>query len=167
MLDEGPSASEVLGTKAFKVENYTGGSDLKVSEFDAITVTANSVAKFTTAFTVNQLMVDREGSSVSLAEGTDFSKLTIIETKDFSEGQTDSLSLSSIFGDSASVVLSALQDSTEFTFMGNNGEWAVDVDNITDDTVSYTITHQIPEPSTYAAIFGVMAIAFAAYRKRK
>ena len=31
----------------------------------------------------------------------------------------------------------------------------------------FAVSLQIPEPSTYAAIFGVLAIAFAAYRRRK
>ena len=34
------------------------------------------------------------------------------------------------------------------------------------ETNSFAISN-VPEPSTYAAIFGVMALAFAAYRRRK
>lgn len=157
--------STIEGIKAFNVENYTGGSDLNVKEFNAIKVTS-STANFTSAFNVDTLSVDTL-SAVSLTAGTDFSKLTVIEFKDLSEGQTDSLSLNSIFGDSASIVVSALQDSAEFTLMGNNGEWAVDIDGFNGDTINFTVSHQIPEPSTYAAIFGAMALAFATYRRRK
>ena len=43
-----------------------------------------------------------------------------------------------------------------------NGEWDYFIENN-----SLMISMQIPEPSTYAAIFGALAIAFAAYRRRK
>ena len=43
-----------------------------------------------------------------------------------------------------------------------NGEWDYFIENN-----SLMISMQIPEPATYAAIFGALAIAFAAYRRRK
>ena len=36
-----------------------------------------------------------------------------------------------------------------------------------DFVVYYTASAAVPEPSTCAAIFGVLALAFAAYRKRR
>ena len=43
-----------------------------------------------------------------------------------------------------------------------NGEWDYFIENN-----SLMISMQIPEPATYTAIFGALAIAFAAYRRRK
>jgi len=66
-------------------------------------------------------------------------------------------------------------DMTDFRYMGN-----VSIADI-NDTYAWTVTDlggknyrisnfslvAIPEPSTYAAIFGVIALAFVAYRRRK
>ena len=58
-------------------------------------------------------------------------------------------------------------------FQGDDGSWSKLNSWLDSDTIN-TITGEsgnfalaIPEPSTYAAIFGVLAIAFAAYRRRK
>lgn len=35
------------------------------------------------------------------------------------------------------------------------------------DDNAFTATFEVPEPSTWAAIFGALALAFAIYRRRK
>ena len=59
---------------------------------------------------------------------------------------------------------------------GADGDWtkldtlidyANEIASITVDSLGSYAFSQVPEPSTYAAIFGALALAFAAYRRRK
>jgi hypothetical protein len=61
---------------------------------------------------------------------------------------------------------------------GNSGEWskADDVSNVAYDGefLSFVVSHfseygyaAVPEPSTYAIIFGAIALGFVAYHRRK
>ena len=47
-----------------------------------------------------------------------------------------------------------------------NGDYSFELIN-EDSMLGYTLTHVVPEPSTYAAIFGAMSLAFAAYSRRR
>lgn len=53
------------------------------------------------------------------------------------------------------------QDGTEYT--GSD----IEVENLGSGQYRYYVEGLIPEPSTYAAIFGVIALTFALYRRRK
>lgn len=59
--------------------------------------------------------------------------------------------------DYVSVITADAEDEFRFAFEGANGAY---------EFVIY-YTHVVPEPATYAAIFGALALAFAAYRRRK
>ena len=89
--------------------------------------------------------------------------------EDFVEGESASVDLNSIFGDSTTVVLSALNDGKKFSVSDSHSEWNLDSVTFGDDgNVSFVVGSQVvPEPATYAAIFGALALAFAAYRRRK
>lgn len=74
-------------------------------------------------------------------------------------------------GENGSIVGSFEKDSfmvgslypPEGVFVAYDGLW----DIYQDETGVYITFGTIPEPSTYAAIFGALALAFAAYRRRK
>ena len=89
--------------------------------------------------------------------------LNIVLDEDF--GAT-SLNLSDIFGET--VVFSGTMDETNFSLLDHNGNKLEGFELAKDETGSYIINNiVVPEPSTYAAIFGALALAFAAYRRRK
>ena len=103
------------------------------------------------------------------ASSISFEKLIVNFAEDFVEGDSASVDLNSIFGSSTTVVLAALESDKEFTVSDSHSEW--NLDSVTfgsDGNVSFVVGSQVvPEPATYAAIFGALALAFAAYRRRK
>lgn len=105
------------------------------------------------------------------ASGFNFDKLTIVLDEDFSQGDTGSVDLATIFGSSSSLVMSALesQSDSKLTIKDSNGkEFNLASENISGSTISFEVGSQVvPEPATYAAIFGALALAFAAYRRRR
>ena len=99
------------------------------------------------------------------ASSISFEKLQISFSKDLSSGSDESLNLADIFGESEDIVAAALESGKEFTVIDANGnEYEAKFD---ETGGSVHIGGQIPEPSTYAAIFGALTLAFAAYRRRK
>ena len=99
------------------------------------------------------------------ASSISFEKLQISFSKDLSSGSEESLDLADIFGESEDIVAAALGSGKEFTVIDANGnEYEAKFD---ETGGSVHIGGQIPEPSTYAAIFGALTLAFAAYRRRK
>lgn len=103
------------------------------------------------------------------ASSISFEKLIVNFAEDFFKGDSASVDLNSIFGDSTTVVLSALNDGKKFSVSDSHSEWNLDSVTFGDDgNVSFVVGSQVvPEPATYAAIFGALALAFAAYRRRK
>lgn len=74
-----------------------------------------------------------------------------------------------LMGDNSTIVMAGYKSDEEAqaAFIGlfkdsegNNVDWSP-------DSVASFVTAAVPEPSTYAAIFGALALAFAAYRRRK
>ena len=74
-----------------------------------------------------------------------------------------------LMGDNSTIVMAGYESNEEAqaAFIGlfkdsegNSVDWAP-------DSVASFVTAAVPEPSTYAAIFGALALAFAAYRRRK
>lgn len=63
--------------------------------------------------------------------------------------------------------LSTNEDGSLKYIKGIVGGNVIDLMAISNVAGSYDIVSYIPEPSTYAAIFGVLALAFVAYRRRK
>ena len=99
------------------------------------------------------------------ASSISFEKLQISFSEDLSSGDDVSLDLAGIFGENADGVAAALESGKEFTVIDANGNEYAAKFNETGGSVH--IGGQIPEPSTYAAIFGALTLAFAAYRRRK
>lgn len=108
-----------------------------LSVFDTATVSLGESAELN----ISQLEVVL--SSASVQTGTEFD-------------------LADIFGEDSSIVLAAVDNNLLMSDMDGNkytatvGEGSIVV-----------IGPAVPEPSTYAAIFGAIALAFAAYRRRR
>lgn len=141
----------------------------KVSASDIFVGSGSSLAA-TTSMKVENLLSVASDSTVSVSpNGISFEKLIVNFAEDFVEGESASVDLNSIFGSSTTVVLAALEDGKEFSVSDSHSEW--NLDSVTfgsDGNVSFVVGSQVvPEPATYAAIFGALALAFAAYRRRK
>ena len=122
--------------------SYTRGQEWNVSSSANISVIDNKTVKldFDSNFTLNIL----------LAEDFD----------------ATSLNLSDIFEDT--ITFSGTMDETNFSLLDHNGNKLEGFELTKDETGSYIINNiVVPEPATYAAIFGALALAFAAYRRRK
>ena len=149
--------------------SFVGNSALNIEDFDILNVGKSSDVKFANAISLDIFQVATD-AKVSLAGGTDFSKLVLTFDSDFAQGDTGSVDLESIFGSSVSIVLSALQSETGAMLTvkdGNGQEWSLASESISGNTISYEIGSAIPEPATYAAILGVLALGLAVYRRRK
>ncbi len=150
------------GSKNLSVESYAGADSLRISDFDVVSV-SDSTVSFETSFHSSLLSVS-EGADVSLASGTSFDslKLLFIQT-DVSTGSE--VQLDSFFSDdSSSIVLSAISGGdTEVSLFDSDGQqW----DIVYEDGI-LTVGAAVPEPSAYAAIFGVLALVLAVYRRRR
>ena len=148
---------------------YTGTISANISDFDRMEISnsATTVA-FEKAFSVSVLQIAAE-SKATLADGTAFEKLVLAFDSDFSQGDSGSVDLETIFGSSTSVVLSALQDGSGASLTvkdGSGQEWSLASEDFSDNTISFVVGTQVPEPAEWAAIFGAVALALAAYRRR-
>ena len=144
-------------------ESFIGTVSAQIDEFDRMEIlNTNSDVTFTNTFEVETLSV-QAGTSVTLADGTLVERLNIVFDSDFVEGDSISYDLGEIFGDSLTVVASAIETEGDFTVTNASGDefFAQYIDG------SAIVGGMVPEPSTYAAIFGALALAFAAYRRRK
>ena len=160
------NGSVVEGTKNLSIESFNG-SALSVSDFNKIEISADSKVVLSDAFDVDTLIVEvptfSTDAQVTLVEGTKFDTLTLVG--DFEQNQ---INLNTVFGDSVGVVLSALEDKTALTVIDSNGqEWATENLSSENGILSFEKGAAIPEPSTYAVIFGAIALGFVAYRRRK
>lgn len=103
-----------------------------------------------------------DNKTVKLDFGSNFT-LNILLAEDF---DATSLNLSDIFEDTITFV--GTMDETNFSLLDHNGNKLEGFELTKDETGSYIINNiVVPEPATYAAIFGALALAFAAYRRRK
>ncbi len=145
----------------FNVESYAGETPLSIRGFDEVSIT-DSTVEFANSFDVEKLTVDT-ASTVALADGTSFGKLSVVFADGvFEEGETFKFSIGDVFTDTT-IVLSALEDGSSFTVLDSEGnEWSA----VYDGAGNILIGAMIPEASHYAFIFGIVAIIFAAQRKR-
>ena len=134
------------------------GTDVVVGAGSSITV--NGTLRTTKTLTV--------ASDASVSAGdVSFEKLTITFEEDFQENTDINIDLASIFGSNATIVASALESGKEFTITGNDGkEYNASYSSDSGSGLIH-IGPQVPEPSTYAMVLGMIAMALAAYRRSK
>lgn len=103
-----------------------------------------------------------EGGSLELGANT---SITVNLEQDFA-GSTNLFTIAdgaNLTQNGETVTLAELEENMTVTYNGevlDNSQW-------TFDSITGKLTASVPEPSTYAAIFGALALAFAAYRRRK
>lgn len=164
------SSIEVYNVVSKNEISVDSGAKIKADKVSAsdIFVGSDSSLAATTSMKVENLLSVASDSTVS-AKDISFEKLIVNFAEDFVEGESASVDLNSIFGSSTTVVLAALNDGKEFSVSDSHSEW--NLDSVTfgsDGNVSFVVGSQVvPEPATVAAIFGALALAFAAYRRRK
>ncbi len=105
-----------------------------------------------------------EGANLMLGEGgsVNFSRLDIVLTSLTLQGG-ESIDLESILGDDTSVVLSALQEDEVFNLQDSDGnifECAISSDGLAH------VGAQVPEPASYAILFGVFSILYVLKRRK-
>lgn len=172
-LNVGTSETAFDGTLAASIDKFgsvrvAGNSNVvfggKISNVENFEIGANSAITFENSVSVDNLSVDYSSTVAFGAAEVAFKELTVAN---FDESctwdESYELNLSQIFGDNTTVVESALESGAQLYIVDARGiEWAASYSN-----GQALITGSVPEPSTYAAIFGALALAFAAYRKRK
>ena len=143
------------------LETFEGAVSAQISNFDTVKISMASSVNFEKSFETGLLSVD-SSAQVELAEGTKFEKLFVnFGSETFELGGV--VDISEIFGDSTSVVMSEIESGSSFVVLdAKQNLFTVGLNGST-----LSITSEIPEPSTYAAILGAIALAFAAYRRRK
>lgn len=142
-------------------DTFSGTYAGEIEGVKSIKVSANSNVSFEKAFDASTLYVDST-SKVSLAEGTSVDNLNVSFAKAIETGANFEFDLAQIFGDDLTIVQSAIENDG-FTITSESGKFFADYENghiIVKDLA-------VPEPSTYAAIFGAIALAFVVYRKRR
>ena len=103
-----------------------------------------------------------EGGSLELGANT---SITVNLEQDFA-GSTNLFTIAdgaNLTQNGETVTLADLEENMTVTYNGevlDNSQWSF-------DSITGKLTASVPEPSTYAAIFGALALAFAAYRRRK
>lgn len=124
--------------------------------FNRMDIRYNSTIKFSDGVTLNFRGIDIGNSS---------SQVDIV-LEDFSN--TNSICFGSASGLSLTDGVLTVSNSTksvDYTFKDKTGEI---MKNLVLDTATNTLTlASIPEPSTYAAVFGALALGLALYRRRK
>ena len=162
----GANGSEIAGESVIAfgdAENaFSGEFAGKISGFKTLSVeNSETNVAFANAFSVDLLQVASTSQAI-LAEGTVFDSLNIVFDDDFSDGDVFSFDLSDIFGDSATIVESAITSTSDFTITNSLGEmFAADyVDG------NINVGAAIPEPSEVAAMLGALALALAAARRK-
>lgn len=142
--------------------SFSGTFNGKLSEIDVVEIKGTSDVEFANSFDVDRLLVEST-AKVSLIAETNFNSISIIfENGSFATGEEFDFNFDNVFADS-SVVLAALESGSNLTVFDSEGnEWAADY-----EMGNIHIGSAIPEPSIYATVFGVLALAFVAYRRRK
>ena len=164
------SSIEVYNVVSKNEISVDSGAKIKADKVSAsdIFVGSDSSLAATTSMKVENLLSVASDSTVS-AKDISFEKLIVNFAEDFVEGESASVNLNSIFGSSTTVVLAALNSGKEFSVSDSHSEW--NLDSVTfgsDGNVSFVVGSQVvPEPATYAAIFGALALAVVAYRRKR
>lgn len=160
--------NNVSGTKTINfgtdTENYIGSNAVIISNFDNVKVSSGSAVKFGAPIDVSLLEV-ASGSSVTIAEGSKFGELNIIFSEDFATGDTLTFYMTDVFGESSTIVLSAIE-SSETSLLATNSHGEEFNASLAGDG-SISVGAAIPEPSVCAAVLGAIALGIAACRRRK
>lgn len=105
------------------------------------------------------------GSSVTIGEGSKFGELNIIFSEDFAAGDTLTFYMTGVFGESSTIVVSAIESSETSLFVTNSHGEEFNASLAGDGSIS--VGAAIPEPSVCAAVLGAIALGIAACRRRK
>ena len=141
------------------VNSTLGAANINVANGATLSLGDNSdIILYACSITVE------EGATLNLGENTNI----VVNLTEDSNGSTNlfnvqgTLTQDGVDGDT-SVVLAGLQDNITVTYNGevlDNSDWAFDAE-------TGKLVANVPEAAEVAAIFGAIALAFIAYRRRK
>lgn len=157
--DASISGGAVLTLEQGAVLEIASGKTLSVLDDSEIIFNVDAAASDATKILL--------GENSKLVFGSD-SKITINLDGDFSPDDSYTFSVMETVVDSQVIGLDSLKK--ENVILNINSEvydseqWGFDFDP---STGSLNINVNVPEPATYAAIFGMLALAFVVYRRRK
>lgn len=139
------------------------GADFRITNNAVLTVGEGSKINLSTSMQDLTSFVVEAGSSL-LFDANSILNVNIDAGEDFNH----TLTFNIIEWEDTAIVegLSNLKKNENFT-LTLNGETYTGAWDYVQDTNSLKVILVVPEPSTYAAIFGALAFAFVAYRKRK
>lgn len=118
------SSIEVYNVVSKNEISVDSGAKIKADKVSAsdIFVGSDSSLAATTSMKVENLLSVASDSTVS-AKDISFEKLIVNFAEDFVEGESASVDLNSIFGDSTTVVLAALNSGKKFSVSDSHSEW--------------------------------------------
>ena len=160
--------STVAGNKILNIGSEESGftSDVAIDngQFNVISITEDSKVAFKNAIEVDSLTIGN-GADITFAEtGNSIGELSVVFSDQDFEANTGSIDLATVLGDSTSIVLASLKEGANVVLVDSDGTKFATTS--TGET-TFDIGATIPEPSTYAMIFGALALGFVAYRRRK
>lgn len=160
------------------IYSYAGGDSsanlgLVLAEGDTFTISAHEVsAKLTVDSTLTGGTIDiKDGGVLELADGVTLTITDALNILFDSGAAVDSASDLLTLGDGATIVMAGFEsdEAAQAAFIeffkdsdGNGVDWLPST--VADFVVAGAA---VPEPATCAAIFGALALALAAYKKRK
>lgn len=164
---------------------FDGTLKAAIDKFDRVDVADNSDMVFAGKISNVENLSIGAGSNVAFENAADIAGLNVNYTAKVIFGESAEVSfdwltvdnfdktctqessyefdLAQIFGESATIVESALAGGAKLSVVDANGlEWAAEYSEGRID-----ITGAVPEPAVYTAVLGALALAFAAHRGRK
>lgn len=132
----------------------------KINTNTDIFVGENSTLTVSGTLTTKQTLTVASTARVDATQ-CNFENLVLAFDEEITQDKMNGFNLEDIFG-SETITASALD---EFTVVGTNGEFTASFDQESGTIV--VPSAPVPEPSTYAAIFGAIALGLAAKRRRK
>ncbi len=157
----------IEGAKTLNISNYTGSETLNVSNFSELSVNDTTSITLNGVLELDNLAIDKN-SSLSLSAGSSIDSYTLVFADSLKEGEDLSLDgFKDIKIGEETIVLSSLLDDenniSSFTVMDASGQ---EFKLALDENKQFVVGTAVPEPSTYAVIFGAIALGFVMYRRR-
>ena len=135
----------------------------KVDTNSEIYVGSGATLNVAGSLKTRQDLIVASDAKVNAKSSITFDNLVVEFDENITQDLVKDFDFSSIFGENATVVTSALDNN--FTIVGKNGTFDASFDSSTGDIV--VPTAPVPEPATVAALLGAVALSFAVFRRRK
>ena len=148
--------------------NVDGDVELNSVDIRNGTIKADNITTKDLVVSEDSTIILADNETVNLGEGSltengklSFENLELIVDDVLAEGVE--LDLNDILSGNLGVVLASIEDNEQIIISNGTRKFEA----IVNENHIASISSEIPEPSTYAIIFGIMALGFAIYRRQK